>query len=514
MTHSTMSADDDNRSNASGRREEVHPPSIEQVNRYAECQQLALDEDIAGRRERILAFLDEFRRLDDLQPPPVRLRHPRRHAGHVPTASEDPNNAVIRFCNVDGAATGPLAGTRIGVKDNIAVAGVPMTDGEPNRDPVVPTEDAVVVERLLDAGAAIVAKTNIDAAFGATTNPRGPRYDAGGSSSGSAAAVAGGLIDAALGVDQGGSIRIPAAWCGIVGMKATHGLVPSYGLTYWDHTLDHIGPMTSTVAANAAVLQVIAGGDWRDPQWVRDLPHVGDYDAAARLGVAGLRVGSIAEAVSPSSCSADAVERFEEAESILKGLGVEMVRVSVPLWSEAFSIWLAAVTFGLAGMAESFGGGFGHLGRINVDRFRETGRRYWSGQRLLQFGGDVLPLVFEHLRRGPYFGSHFALAHNLRLELRRQIDAHLEDVDLLATPTTPTGPPRIGEPPPSDPDLRVQFSQMLNTCPLNLTGHPALTVPSGVAENDLPTGLQIIGRRFEEHTVYRAAFAVEARERW
>jgi Asp-tRNA(Asn)/Glu-tRNA(Gln) amidotransferase A subunit family amidase len=164
---------------------------------------------------------------------------------------------VIRFCEVRGALDGPLAGRRLSVKDCIAVAGVQMTNGVRRLPAAVPTEDAVVIERLLDAGVVITAKTNLEdmglglgegSAFGASRNPRNPRFSTGGSSSGSGAAVASGLVDIALGADEAGSVRIPSAWCGLVGMKATHGLVPSYGMTYMDHTIDHIGPMTTTVA--------------------------------------------------------------------------------------------------------------------------------------------------------------------------------------------------------------------------------------------------------------------------
>ena len=134
-------------------------------------------------------------------------------------------------------------------------------------------------------------------AFGAARNPHNPKYATGGSSSGSAAAVAAGMVDMALGADEGGSVRVPAAWCGLVGMKATHGLVPSYGLTYMDHTIDHIGPITKTVADNARMLEVIAGADWRDPQWVRAAPVAGSYLAADGLGVSSLRVGIVRESL-------------------------------------------------------------------------------------------------------------------------------------------------------------------------------------------------------------------------
>ena len=186
----------------------------------------------------------------------------------------------------------------------------------------------------------ITGKTNLEdlalglgegSAFGPSRNPHNPSYSTGGSSSGSGAAVAAGLVDMALGADEGGSVRIPAAWCGLVGMKATHGLVPSYGLTYMDHTIDHIGPMTRTVEDNALMLEVMAGADWRDPQWVRAAPSPGEYLATADLGLSGLRVGVIRAALEPSGCTPDVLTAFEKALSILSGLGATIVDdVSIP----------------------------------------------------------------------------------------------------------------------------------------------------------------------------------------
>src|SRR6202046_2744873 len=279
----------------------LRPPSREQVVEYASRHHLSLDGAEADQMvAAITASLEMYTRVEELDEPSVPLRHPYRDPGRTPRSGEDPYNAFIRFCEVRGAKDGPLAGKTVGVKDCIAVAGVPTTNGGRRTPAVVPTEDAVVVERVLDAGATITGKTNLEdlalglgegSAFGASRNPVNPAFATGGSSSGSGAAVAAGLVDMALGADEGGSVRIPAAWGGLVGMKATHGLVPSYGLTYMDHTIDHIGPMTKTVADNALMLEVMAGSDWRDPQWVRTEPTAGAYTAAAGQGVGGPRLG-------------------------------------------------------------------------------------------------------------------------------------------------------------------------------------------------------------------------------
>lgn len=487
--------------------------------RYAARHGLAVSGDDEVSREqtaqallhRVQALLAVIELLDEIEDPAIVGGHPRRDPGRTPESDEDPYNSIVRFCDVRGAEEGPLAGWRIGVKDNIAVAGVPMTRGDATASPRLPSRDAVVVERLLGAGGRVVATTNINDAFGVARNPLNPRYFAGGSSSGSAAAVASGLLDAALGGDQGGSLRIPAAWCGIVGMKATHGLVPSYGLSYWDHTLDHIGPMTGTVAENATFLQVLAGADWRDPQWVRGDPVSDDYMAAQDQGVAGLRVGVVLESLEPSGCTDATLEAFDDAQRILRRCGADVVQISVPLWTDALPIWFAGLTAGLTAMRESFGQGYGHLGAADPELVAAAAADYWGGQDVLPFEDRALPLVYERVREAG-LGTHFARAQNLRLELRRQLDAALADTDLLLTPTTPAGPPEVIDAFPATRGRpEDQYGPVANnTCPLNLTGHPALTVPSGRGDNDLPVGLQIVGRRFAEQTVYRAGFAVEA----
>lgn len=492
-------------------RDALKAPSEAELVRYAARRNLRIAPDeMPELLARIEVELQAFQRLHDIEQPRVTLRYPGRDPGWVPSAAEDPHGAATRFCDVKGAVTGPLAGMRIGVKDNIAVAGVPMAIGATGGS-FTPSEDAVVVERLLDAGAAIVAKTVIDSTV-EVRNPLDRRFSPGGSSSGSAVAVATGLVDAALGADQGGSIRTPAAWCGLVGMKATHGLVPSYGLLYWDHTLDNIGPMTRTVAENAALLSVLAGSDWRNPQCAPGTPTARDYGTTLEQGAEGLRIGVVAESLDPAICTGDTIEVVQEAHQTLRRLGAEVTHVSVPLWAKSDAIWYAVTVSGVTTMTESFGQGYSHPGRIDVDRLVTTARQTLAGDppQLLAYMRTMM-LTYEHLRETA-FGVHFAWAQNLRLELRRQVDALFEHVDLLVTPTWPTGPDEFVDE--SSPEVKETgnpaLSKMSWTTPFNLTGHPALTVPAGVGEDGMPRGLQIIGRRFDEHTVYRAGAAFEA----
>ena len=271
------------------------PPTSEMVEKCAARVGVQLDgEDARLLPDWIGDAMAALEKLEDVEESSVPLEFTHRDPGMMPRVGEDPHNAFVRFCDVRGAGEGSLKGKRLAVKDCIAVAGVPQSEGGGRRPYFVPTEDAVVIERALRAGATIVGKTNMEdmavgsgegSYFGAARNPLDPSVSTGGSSSGSAAAVASGMVDMALGVDQAGSIRIPAAWCGLVGMKATHGLVPSYGLTYMDHTLDHIGPITTNVEDNAQLLEVIAGEDWRDPQWLRGEPRASEYLSARGRGL-------------------------------------------------------------------------------------------------------------------------------------------------------------------------------------------------------------------------------------
>ena len=249
-------------------------------------------------------------------------------------------------------------------------------------------------------------------------------------------------------------------------------------------------------------------------------PVAGDYPAAAGAGIDGLRVGVVTECLELADCSAGTLAAFDRAQATLRSLGADVVPVSVPLWSDAPAIWLAVVTYGLNAMADSFGQGFGHLGRIDVERMAATAARQRSEGRQLPpfpFGPRAMAFVFEHLCETAS-GTPFGRAHNLRLELRRQIDAALGVADVLITPTARTGPATLAALQPGDESPADRLSRgvsefargMSTTCPVNLTGHPALTVPSGAGDDDLPTGLQLVGRRFDEYGVYRAGFAFEA----
>jgi amidase len=495
-------------------------PTAGEIEAIAGAEQLELAPGELGPLRRLVSALvaaaDRAESFSELE---IELRHGRRDAGRRPLPEEDEFNAVIRTCRVEGAASGPLAGLTVGLKDNIAVAGVPMTNGS-RLEPHTPTVDAVVTERLLDAGATIVAKLNMDdfaggatgvmSAFGPARNPVDPSRSAGGSSGGAGAAVRAGIVDAALGVDQGGSGRIPAAFCGVVAIKATHGLVPTFGVSHIDHTIDFVTPLAQTVDRVALLLEVLAGGDWRDPQWVRGELATARYTDAAGDGVSGLRAGVVRESVDGTECEPAVVEGLARCAERLRASGARVEEISIPEWLRGFATFQPYVAHLVANMLRSEGVGYGHLGYIDAGRMRAFAVARRAQSRLLNPYVKAWLLTDGYLRQ-KYPGRSFATLHNQRLLLRRAFDDALREFDLLLTPTIPI----VATPlPPAHATLDELLDDSrecicYNTAPLNLSGHPALTLPSGTDEEGLPTGVQLIGRNFDEYTVFRAAFELE-----
>ena len=318
------------------------PPDADEVERLARLDAIELAPGETDELAPVIATLtdvgDLLGRLAGALPLPVPAQ---RDAGSVPTPAENPYNAFIRRCRVEGAATGSLVGLEIGLKDNISLAGVPTTNGS-RLSSYTPVHDAVVVERILAAGGTIVGKLNMDdfgasglgetSAFGPARNPIDPSRSAGGSSGGSGAAVRSGEVDLSLAVDQGGSGRIPAAFCGVVAVKATHGLVPSWGISHIDHTIDFVTPLARTVEGAATLLEVIAGSDWRDAQWVRAQPESGDYRGAGNEGIEGLRIAVVVESADPGVCDPAVVQNLARAADALRAAGAEVGEISLPLW--------------------------------------------------------------------------------------------------------------------------------------------------------------------------------------
>ena len=396
-----------------------------------------------------------------------------------------------------GGYRGPLHGIPIAIKDNLETAGIRSTAGSKILADYVPAEDAPAVAHLKAAGAVILGKTNlhefgmgatsVNPHYGASRNPWNPDFITGGSSGGSAAAVAAGMCLAALGTDAGGSVRIPAALCGIVGLKQTHGLVPIRGcLGASNPTVDHIGPLTRSVADAALVLQAIAGSDPRDPttENVPPLPDNLDLDG----GIAGLRIGiptvHYFDGLDPE---VEGVVRAAIAE--LGRLGASLVDVSIPDH--------AVLLDGLAG--------------LGAERLVYHG--HWMRTRLSDYSLDVQASL---LAAQLIPAADYAMALRVRRLFAERYQAVFRQVDLLATPTviTPAFPIADAEITTADSLLKETPPLARNTRPANLTGLPAISLPAGFTSSGLPVGLQLIGPAFGEAKLLRAAAAFEARTDW
>jgi amidase len=333
---------------------------------------------------------------------------------------------------------------------------------------------------------------------------------AGGSSSGAGAAVAAGTIDFSLAVDQGGSARIPASYCGAVTVKPTHGLVPSHGVSHIDNTIDYVCPTAATVEVVARVLDVVSGHDDRDGQWVRGRPTPTSTFADLDRGVAGKRIGVVRSAADPADCSAGVIDAFEQAKQTLTAAGAEVVSLDIDLWQDARRIGYPIYALCMWATTQSDGQGWSHGGQIDVARARLFGlvRRSEADQ--------FPPMLKTMLIFGRFLQEHsltwyLGRAQNLRTMLRGQIDVALSDCDLLITPTTCYPAPLVATSPMTD----VEFVRNTlagggeNTTPLNLSGHPAVAVPMGL-DGALPVSLQVVGRAFDEANALAAARVIEA----
>jgi amidase len=435
------------------------------------------------------------------------------------TPDENRFGAWGAISEIREADAGPLAGRRIVIKNNVNVAGLPMADGSRLLDGYIADEDATVVRRILDAGGTIVGTAVCEdlcvsgashtCASGPVSNPWNPEYSSGGSSSGCAVLVATGAADMAIGGDQGGSIRVPAAWSGLVGLKPTHGLVPYTGAFPIELTHDHLGPMAMTVSDVAVLLSVIAGADGLDPRQIT-APASRDYTQGIDGGVGGLCIGLLAEGFGREAGQPEVDERVREAAARLEAAGGVVVEVSVPEHREiAPAVWSVILTDGLVRQM-LLGNGYGMNWR---GRYNPAVVRYFGEARRTQFD-DVSPAVQFAALMGQYAadrfgGRHYAQAQNLALSLRDAYDHALSSVDLLCLPTSPMTATRTPAPDASIAEyVSRTFDMMENTAPFDTTGHPAISVPAGLVDG-LPVGMMLVGKHFDEPTILRAAHSYE-----
>jgi amidase len=460
---------------------------------------------------------DRLQQLPDNLPP---VRYPRT-PGHRPGSAENPLNAWAVKAEVRGAPYGPLAGKRVVLKDNVCLAGVPMMNGASTLEGYVPDIDATVVTRILDAGGTIVGKAHCEyfclsggshtSALGPVHNPYKHGFSAGGSSSGCGALVGAGEVEMGIGGDQGGSIRMPSCWSGCYGMKATHGLVPYTGVMPIEATIDHTGPMTRTVADNALLLEVIAGADGLDPRQY-DV-RVDKYTAALGRGVAGMRIGIVNEGFGHPSSEQDVDQKVRQGAERLRALGAIVEDVSIPMHLDGPAMWTAIALEGLEmQMMHGNGMGFNWKG-LYTTSLLDAHANWRARANELSRTLKISMLIGEYFVRH-YRGHFYAKAQNLGRALRQAYDDVLSRHDLLLMPTLPMkATPLPDQNAPLALYCQRGFEMLPNTCPFDVTGHPAMSIPCGLSQG-LPIGLMLVARHYGESTIYRAAHAFEQMGDW
>lgn len=410
-----------------------------------------------------------------------------------------------------GEALPPLAGVPMALKDNLCTKGVLTTCASQMLRGFVPPYDATVWEKLREQGTILLGKLNMDefamgstnenSSFHPTRNPRNLAYVPGGSSGGSAAAVAARQVPFSLGSDTGGSIRQPASFCGVVGMKPTYGRVSRYGLVAFASSLDQIGPLTNDVRDNALILNVIAGQDPRDAT-SSPLP-VPDYTAGMEQGVQGMVIG-VPKQFFAHGITDEVKDAVLRAAKTLEGLGAKLMELSLP------SLDYALPAYYVLSSAEASS----NLSRFDGVRYGYRSGAYeditdlYRNTRSEGFGSEVklrIMLGSFALSSG-YYDAYYKKAQQVRTLVRQDLEEALKTCDVILSPVSPTTAFKLGER--TDDPLQMYLSDVY-TVPANIAGLPALSLPCGVGAEGLPIGMQLLGRAFDEATLYRVGYAYE-----
>lgn len=499
----------------------VSRPTKEDVKAIAHRFRYVFDEsEFDELHELAVGGLAGYDVVDELYAQHVEVEPPSRESWR-PEADDNPLGAWYVRTRIEPTSDGVLGGMTLAIKDNIAVAGVPMMNGSRSLEGYVPREDATVVTRALAAGATIVGKavcedlcfsgSSFTSASGPVLNPWDAARSAGGSSSGNAALLASGQIDLAIGGDQGGSVRIPASFCGVVGHKPTFGLVPYTGAFPIERTIDHLGPMARTVEDAALLLSVLAGPDGLDPRQSEATRGAGDLSTVG-AGVAGLRIGLLTEGFAlPGLSDPEVDELVTAAAEGLAADGATVARISVPAHADAAALWGVIATDGATyQMLDGNGYGFGVPGYYDPHQMEHFARGKREHADAFSESVKVTALTGAWGLRG-LGGSSYAKAQRLVPFVRAGYDAALAEVDVLVLPTTPfTALPMLEAADDRAEYLRKALSSIANTAALDVTGHPATSVPVGLASG-LPVGLMVVAPRFDDALGLRVAAAVQAR---
>ena len=500
----------------------VTRPTPSQLREVAEDLGMTLtDHDIDSFLGLMEGMFEAYDAVDAMPDNLPQVRYPRT-PGYRPEGTENPYNAWYVKTSIKGRRRGKLAGKKVVIKDNTCVAGVPMMNGASTLEGYVPEVDATIVTRILDAGGEIVGKAVCEyfccsggshtSATGPVENPRKPGHSAGGSSSGSAALVAAGEVDMATGGDQGGSIRIPASYCGIVGLKPSHGLVPYTGIMPIELTVDHTGPMTATVADNALMLEVIAGADGLDPR--QYAPRTARYTRALAQKVKGMSIAVVKEGFGHANSEPEVDAKVKAAAARLKRLGAKVKEVSIPLHAVGAAIWTPIFVEGATElMMKGNGYGTNHKG-LFLTSLLDFHSSWW--QRADELSETLkLGMLIGHYSIKHFRGRYYAKAQNLSRKLSAAYDEVLADYDLLLMPTTPMAASKLPAPGAAREEvIERAFEMIANTAPFDATGHPALSLPCAMTKDKRPVGLMLIARHYDEAAIYRAAQSFERAGDW
>lgn len=439
-----------------------------------------------------------------------------RDPGYRPEGEENKYNAWAIKTSIKGAPNGKLAGKTLAIKDNFCVAGMPMTGGASILETYTPEIDATIVQRILDAGGEIAGKaaceyfclstTSHTAATGPVHNPHKYGYSAGGSSSGSGALVAAGEVDMAIGTDQGGSVRVPASCCGLVGMKATYGLVPYTGGMTLGRCMDHVGPMTSSVADNALLLEVMAGADGIDPRQTAVAVTPENYTEALGKSIAGRKIAVVEEGFNLPNSDHRVNKQVENALDLFTKLGATVERVSIPIHAAGGPIFLPIAVMNFYELMA--GNGAVAQEGLHLNSLLQALGNWHACANEISANVKVMMILGQVLKE-QNADALYTKAMNLARSLKAAYNGVLEGYDALLMPTIPIVPPKL---PGDDPSVEEVFGCAMaalgNTGQFNLSGHPSMSIPCGTLD-DLPVGMMLTGRHFDEMTLYSLAYAFE-----
>ncbi|MBW6458282.1 MAG: Asp-tRNA(Asn)/Glu-tRNA(Gln) amidotransferase subunit GatA [FCB group bacterium] len=410
------------------------------------------------------------------------------------------------------AITGPLSGKAIVIKDNINVKGLPATCGSAFLKNYISPYDATVIERIKKAGGIIAAKANMDefamgssteySAYGPTRNPVSPDHVPGGSSGGSAAAVAAGLANYALGSDTGGSIRQPASFCGVVGLKPTYGRVSRYGLTAFASSLDQIGPITRTVRQSAELLQIISGKDERDATSTE--VDVDDY--VGKLDKDDIKAIGVPFHLLQEGLDPDVKARFDETVAAMKKCGKKVIDISLPHLKYSIAVYYILATAEASSNLARFDGV-----RYGVRQTQDAQNidAFYAANRESGFGAEVKRRIMlgTYVLSSGYYDAYYARAQKVRRLICEDFQKTFNQVDTILLPTCPLLPFRLGEH--VNNPLAMYLSDIF-TVSVNIAGIPGISVPVGHSENGLPVGIQVLGNLYDEARILQLGGIIES----